>query len=294
MYECCSAKRFFRLILLDAIIFALCAAFLFIGKNIVFSAQQNDNEGSVFLPVIIYHSVYRSSPDDYTVTPEQLDNDLCYLAENGYSSVTAQQLVDYTLGKGELPQKPVLITFDDGFYNNLSIALPLLEKYDMSAVVSVVGAYTDKLTHADSHCGSFSYLTWEDINALITSDRVEIGCHTYSMHSLSSADGRKGCAVKNGESNEDYVSAFGNDISVFQNTMHENTGSVSFVFAYPFGFVSEESIPVLRENGFFVTLGCEEKPNYITRDPDCLFGLNRYNRSGFYTTEEFMQYALKE
>ena len=61
------------------------------------------------------------------------------------------------------------------------------------------------------------------------------------------------------------------------------------VFTYPFGAVSRESLPVIRENGFLMTLTCREKENYITRDPDCLYGIGRFNRSGLTSTEEYMR-----
>ena len=128
MYLSCNFKRFLGLLMLDALIFVISSAFFFIGRSLLFSSADDSEERGVFLPVIMYHSVHEGAPQDYVVTPSQLEDDLNWLAENGYSSVTAQELVDYTLGKGDLPEKPVLITFDDGFYNNLSLALPLLEK----------------------------------------------------------------------------------------------------------------------------------------------------------------------
>ena len=115
--------------------------------------------------------------------------------------VTAEKLISYTRGVGKLPEKPVLITFDDGFYNNLSIALPLLEKHDMRAVVSIVGRYTDDYAAADPHADCYSYLTWADISELAASGRVEIGSHTYDMHSRSGL--RQGCAKLPEESNDD-------------------------------------------------------------------------------------------
>ena len=80
-----------------------------------------------------------------------------------------------------LPQNPVVITFDDGFYNNLSVALPLLEQYDMKATVSVVGSFSENQTEQDSH-KSYSYLTDADIAVLLESGRFEIGNHTNSLH----------------------------------------------------------------------------------------------------------------
>lgn len=249
-------------------------------------------EEAVFLPVIMYHSVYTSTPSEYEITTVQLENDLAWLHHNGYTAVTAEQLCLYTNGIGTLPEHPVLITLDDGCYNNLSELLPLLERYDMHAIVSVVGTYADNQAAADPHNPVFSYLTWEDIRVLAESGRVEIGNHTYDMHTMSG--GRRGCARNSGESAEDYAAALTADVSLLQSRLHEHAGIVPFVFAYPYGMVSRESIPVLREQGILVTLTCYEEPNYITRDPKCLYGLGRYNRSGFYSTEEFMQMMLTQ
>lgn len=293
MYECYNAKRFFKLLMLDIIIFSICFIFFFIGKIIVFSAETADSDDRIFLPVIMYHSIHNGTPQDYVVTPQQIESDLKYLSEHGYNSVTAQQLVDYTRGQGELPENPVMITLDDGFYNNLYYLLPLLEKYDMSAVISVVGSFVDNNANADPHVPEYSYLTWEDVNELLNSGRIEIGNHTYNMHS-GGQNGRKGCSINPGETCDEYADVLMKDILLLQSEIHENTGTTPFVFAYPYGYISEESIPVLKSNGFLITLTCYEKPNYIVRDPECLYNLDRYNRSGNYSTEEFMQKALKE
>ncbi len=71
-------------------------------------------------------------------------------------------------------------------------------------------------------------------------------------------------------------------------------GTSPVVFTYPFGAVSRESLPVLRDCGFLMTLTCRELPNYITRDPNCLYGIGRYNRSGLTSTEAFMERLTKE
>ena len=97
---------------------------------------------------------------------------------------------------GDLPEQPILLTFDDGFYNNYSLALPLLEQYDMCAIVSVVGQFTDELAPESPHEDSYSYLTWEDLQALLDSGRVELGSHTYQMHSHTD---RCGCRIQERE-----------------------------------------------------------------------------------------------
>ena len=74
-----------------------------------------------------------------------------------------------------------------------------------------------------------------------------------------------------------------------------NCGFKPNTFTYPYGFHSDTAEQVIRELGFEASLGVEEKPNYIVKgDSDCLFGLNRYNRSGLTDTESFMNNMLSD
>ena len=200
-----------------------------------------------------------------------------------------EDIINYVENKTDLPDKPVLITADDGFYNNYYYLLPLLEKYDMKATISVVGYYSEVLAENDPHVPQYSYLTWEDIKQCIDSGRIEIGNHTYDMHSISE---RKGCSKLEYESEEEYEKIFLDDIGVMQTTVKMNTGITPVVFAYPYGCISPESIPLLKKIGFSAALTCFEKPNYITHDKNCLFSINRYNRPAGMSTEEFMKKLL--
>ncbi|WP_024859938.1 polysaccharide deacetylase family protein [Ruminococcus flavefaciens] len=288
MYRCLRLGKLLRR-LLEA---GFLIGFFVIGSELSQAAAEKSREAPVPLPVIMYHSVCEKEPADYIVSPSQLDADLDWLSARGFTAVSAQQLIDYTCGKGRLPKKPVLITFDDGFYNNLSLALPILEKHDMCAVVSIVGRYTDDYASADPHADCYSYLTWSDISELAASGRVEIGSHTYDMHSRNGS--RQGCAKLPEETAEEYAFLLRIDIGLLRTELHENCGIVPAVFAYPFGALSKESLPVLRDSGILMTLTCREGMNTITRDPDCLYGIFRYNRSGLLSTEEYMERITKE
>lgn len=288
MYRCLRLGKLIRRFIEVGILIG----FFVIGSRISLAAAEKSREAPIMLPVIMYHSVCEKLPADYVVAPSQLDSDLSWLSTHGFSAVSAQQLIDYTRGRGELPKRPVLITFDDGFYNNLSVALPILEKHDMCAVVSIVGRYTDDYAAADPHADTYSYLTWGDISELASSGRVEIGSHTYDMHSRSGL--RQGCARLPEESVEDYTSLLRADIGLLKTELHENCGIVPSVFAYPFGALSRESLPVLRDSGILMSLTCREGVNTITREPDCLYGIFRYNRSGLLTTDEYMERITKE
>ena len=278
MYRCFDLRRILSVLIIFAVVFSIA---------VLCGVSANGSTDDVFLPVIMYHSVYDTVPQDYIVTPKQFEADMEWLSKNGYTSATAEQVIAHAKGKYDLPEKSVMITFDDGHYNNLSQALPILEKYDMKAVVSIVGRYTDDYAKADPHCDAYSYLTWDDVSELVASGRIEIGSHTYDMH--SNDDCRKGCSKAKGESDEEYCRVLREDLALMQAETYANIGKAPVVFAYPFGCISREGMPVIRKLGFEMTLTCREGANYITRDTECLYGIFRYNRSGLYSTEEFMR-----
>lgn len=292
MYKCLSVRKLLWWLVFPAFAVMVCTVSFIKAKPAFTASAHKSREKPVPLPVIMYHSVCEKPPSEYTVTPQQLESDLLWLKNKGFTAVNAQQLIDYVSGGGALPEKPVLITFDDGFYNNLSLALPLLGKYDMCAVVSIVGRYTDDYAAADPHADSYSYLTWEDISELAASRRIEIGSHTYDMH--SNRAGRQGCAKLPEETAEEYAARLSADIGLLKTELSRNCGIIPAVFAYPFGALCRESLPVLRDSGILMTLTCREGINAITRDPDCLYGIFRYNRSGLLTTEEYMERLTKE
>ncbi len=286
MYRCYNPRKLIALLILDAVAALLCCLFLALGKA-VFS-DNSEREG-VFLPVVMYHSVTRNLESEYQITAAQFEADLRYLAEHGYRTVSVQQLSDYVAGSAALPEKPVMLTFDDGFYNNLTIALPLLEQYDMCAVVNVVGAFTDGETGQEPQADAYSYLSWDNIRTLLDSGRIEIGNHTDNLHSN---DTRAGCSIRLGEDAAAYTAMLTEDLHRLQYAMHRETGTMPAAFAYPYGFICKESVPVLRELGFVCSFTCYERPNYITHDPDCLLGLDRYNRDGRLGTEAFFSRVL--
>ena len=241
----------------------------------------------VALPILMYHSVLKDPKRTglYVVTPDRLREDLLYLKAKGYSTVTAADLMAYVQG-GTLPEKPVMITFDDGHYNNLTYALPLLQELDMKAVVSVVGRYTKEYSDHPDPNPNYAYLSWADVSALADSGHVEIGSHSFDMHRQSP---RMGSDRMRGEDEASYRAAFLADTRRLQDMLEEKCGFSPIVYAYPFGAVGRGTADMLRELGFACSLTCREKVNRIRRDPDSLFSLGRFNRPGDMTTEAFME-----
>ncbi|MEE7582362.1 MAG: polysaccharide deacetylase family protein [Oscillospiraceae bacterium] len=286
MYMCFSFKKFVSLILISVIVFTSCC----IGIS-AFGKEELTEDKGVFLPIIMYHSIIDnpSACNDYTVTPSIVDNDFKYLKEHGYQTVTIQDLLNYIQLDTPLPEKCVMITVDDGFYNNYAYLVPILQKYEYSAIISFVGEFTDITAVNDPHVLEYSYCTWEDIQSILDTGVIELGNHTYSMHSN---DVRKGCSKLSYETEQEYQSILASDVGELQNEFKEHLGVVPQVFAYPYGYISKESKSVLKELGFKATLTCYEKPNYITKDLNCLFGLDRYNRSANYSTQDYMKKLL--
>ena len=99
------------------------------------------------MPVIMYHTILNSRDGVYIVSEAQLENDLKELIARGYEFVFPSEVAEFVSGEGSLPEKPVMLTFDDGHYNNLYYGLPILEKYGAKAISisSAVSASTPRL-----------------------------------------------------------------------------------------------------------------------------------------------------
>lgn len=216
---------------------------------------------------------------------------MIYLKDNGYTTIFVGDLINYVYKDGTLPEKPVILTFDDGFYNNYTYVLPLLEKYDMKADISVVGSYSQKFSDIDEKKPAYAYLDWKTICNMVKTKRIEIGNHSYNMHTNDSK--RKGCTINKGETPESYRNVFMGDTVALQNKLKDNCGFEPQFYTYPFGFYSNETVENLKALGFKASLTVAEKPNYITKDKNCLFNLNRYNRPSGISTYQFMTKALK-
>lgn len=263
------------------------------AESVTAAAEQTVETGQtaageeVRLPILMYHSVLRSRKGVYVVSPTQLEADLAALCRAGYTPVRAEAVIAYAEGRGELPEKPVLLTFDDGHYNSWYYAAPLLKKYGASAVFSVVGKYTDFSTGGERDNPNYSYLTWDEIAAMRESREAEIGNHTYAMHEMHP---RFGAGRMEGESDEHYAAALRADIGKMQTALCEKSGTETAIFAYPFGKYNCVSRKVLCEMGFRMILTCNEGVSTVRRgDPSSLLSLCRFNRCGRVSTAHMMR-----
>ena len=248
---------------------------------------------AVKLPIIMYHSVLmdKSSRNDYVVSPDLFESDLKYFKDNGYTAVTVNDLIDYVYKKKALPQKIVMLTFDDGYYNNYKYVFPLLKKYNTKAVISPIAKLSEEYTAVGEENSSYGHLLEKNIQEMDASGLVEFQNHSDNMHSLSP---RKGIGKKYRETDDDYRSAINNDITKAQDYLQRVTGKLPTAFVYPFGEESSTSLDILKQSGFLSTLNCTEKLNYITKNPESLYELGRFRRDNSESTAQLMERISKK
>ena len=276
-------KRLSLIIIAFSVVFTFSALFSGAGNK----DDKSDNE-EVFLPIIMYHSILKDKKlqNDYTISPALFEKDLKYLTSNGYTTVTVDDLINYVYHEKDLPDKCIMLTFDDGYYNNYYYAFPLLKKYKCRAVISPIASMTEKFTQTQDISVTYGHISDDDIREMVNSGYVEIQNHSYDMHTLTP---RKGVSKKKGESQEEYKNAVTSDITKAQNYLENVTGKKPSCFVYPFGAKSDGTEEIVRELGFVCTMTCTEEPNVITRDKESLFELGRYRRDGKESMESLMK-----
>ncbi len=240
------------------------------------------------VPVLMYHSVCRTNVGEYVASPETLRADFRYLREKGYTAVFVRDIIEYCDGKGELPEKPIVITFDDGFYNNAFYAEKIAAEYGMKMTVSVVGSYVQKEDGVRKRSPVYSYLNREEIGELYRGGRVEFANHTYDLHKING--GHKGVRRKSGESPADYEARLVADSEKCRKLVQDACGYRMNVFAYPFGCYSKDTGKILAKLGYRAILTCQGGINTFRKgDASKLSEIMRYNRSGRTDTETFFR-----
>ena len=254
----------------------------------ILTADGLHHNSSAEITVLMYHHLTEnpSNVSEYTALVTDFEKDLRYLSRLGYRAIGTGELLGFLRGKNELPEKSVVITFDDGFESVAVLGAPILEKYGMSAVCFLLGEECDRYSETEDHNISYSYLGWDTVGLLSCSGTLEMQCHTYSMHKLRP---RRGCSKMQGESDADYQRALTEDIDKFQQKFYEHTSKKANAIALPYGSYCDETLKYAADLGFEVIFTCTEKVNTLKAGDALPLILGRYNRSGNLSTEEFLK-----
>ena len=180
------------------------------------------------LPVLMYHRVIDNKNEigfyDTYVTKENFEKQMKYLSENNYISLTFKDIQNGEYKKRfDKNKKYVIITFDDGYKDNLKNALPILKKYNMKIVLFLITSESYNKWDTDVEDREkekkFNLMSKEEVKELIASNLVEIGGHTTKHLDMPNVDLKK----------------IEEDLKVSNKILEEITGYTPISFAYPWG-----------------------------------------------------------
>ena len=215
-------------------------------------------ERQVRVPILMYHHIEEPPPSadairrDLSVSPEDFNEQLAYLRQEGYEGITLNDLTLHLTVGEPLPAKPILLTFDDGYANAYTHAFPLLRRYGFVGTFFVISEPMD--------AGDPNFLSWAQV------EEMHAAGMRFEPHSYNHPDMRNR----------------GFDFVVFQilapkEAIEARTGEPCRFFAYPAGRYDQFVIDVLRSANFWGAVLTEQG---ATHTADDLFTLRRVRVHG--------------
>jgi peptidoglycan/xylan/chitin deacetylase (PgdA/CDA1 family) len=184
------------------------------------------------IPILVYHKISKptiflqqgntKNTGKFNVQSDVFEAQIKYVIDQGYTLLTMQELIKDEQSN-TLPQKPISITFDDGWRGQYENALPILTKYHIRATFYI---YTGVI-------GSLAYMTWDDLHALVNLN-MEIGDHSKSHPRLTKIDPSK--------LDEELVQS--------KHTLERNLHVSITDFAYPYGNYNSKIIEAVKNSGY--------------------------------------------
>lgn len=233
------------------------------------------------LPILMYHHFADESKSGTVVTPGRFREQMTALREAGYEAVTIPQVIGFVREGTPLPEKPVLITMDDGYGSNLTVAAPILEETGMRATVFVIGINEGEEYYVHSGEPMWQHrFAFEEAAPWVEKGIIDVQSHTFDMHQLESYgySGRDGVRRIPGESDSEYRSALLADAETFSQRRGDRVATELLALAYPFGYYDLEADKVMKEAGYQLTVTIDERINRLQAgDEDCLRMMGRFN-----------------
>ncbi len=178
------------------------------------------------VPILCYHR-FGTRSTKLTVSPAAFEQQMDYLADNGYTVITMQRLARFIEGKEALPAKSVVITIDDGYRSTFEIAYPILRKFGFPATVFL---YSDFVGASDA-------MTWAQMKQMAGEGLVEIQPHSKSHANLT--------VRLPGENDARFRERIRREVDVPVAVLRDRLADASFTFAYPYGDVDEYVVELL-------------------------------------------------
>lgn len=173
--------------------------------------------------VLMYHMIGDIEDNSAVMTEENLRWQMAYLKENGFHPITMREFYAYVKDGAPLPEKPVCITFDDGYADNYSIVYPLMKEYGFPWTIFVI----------TGDVGKPQRVTWDELAEMAESGTVTVASHTVTHPHLAelSSDGQR------------------EEIEGAQRALREKLGIENPWLCYPYGSYNEETVRLAKEVG---------------------------------------------
>lgn len=185
------------------------------------------------LVVLNYHNIAKQG-GMFSRTPEQFKEDMTFLKENGFNPVTPVLYLSYLEGKGSLPEKPVLITFDDGLNGVYFNAYPVLKEFNFTAILFIIVSRIGQ---------NLDYLTWKQLSEMQGSRVFSVESHTYNSHFfVDNISGRHAALISklilpdgSIESEEQYINRVTDDLQKSKAIVEDKLNKKVLFLSIPFG-----------------------------------------------------------
>jgi peptidoglycan/xylan/chitin deacetylase (PgdA/CDA1 family) len=221
--------------------------------------------------VLMYHMVREhikgAKFNKLRVTPAEFEKQIKWLSEQGFHFVSMQEIYDQW---GKHSPKTVAITFDDGYLDNLTNALPILQKYNAKATIYVVVDRHDrdwssykKAHHNSGELAQEPKINDEQLQQLVDSGLIEIGSHTLTHVNLATASAEQRLQ----------------ELTESRAILQQQTGQSINSFAYPFGIYTQADVDAAKQAGYLTAVTTVEGIDPVSPVPDFL-QLQRIKISG--------------
>lgn len=249
--------------------------------------------GGERLLVLSYHDIRddvarKGDPDAYAVSAQNFAAHLDWMSGQGYRPVSLSDVEAAARGERRLPEKAVLLTFDDGLRSVYTHAFPLLRAYGYPALVAVVTDWVDLASGRQVDYGPRpftrdDFLTWDQLREMTASGLVEIASHSHDLHHgvVSNPQGNVTPAAitrtydpqaQRYETETEYRARIRADLSASCDAIQRELGVRPRAIVWPYAAYSSVSNGIAESLGMTVSFDLEGREQKLTPD---LHGLAR-------------------
>ena len=234
------------------------------------------------VPVLMWHNLAEESSGDMTISVDTFRAQIEALHEAGFKTVSLQQLYDYVHFGTELPGKPIVLTFDDGYFSNYEYAFPILQEYDMQATIFAIGVSVGKDTYKDTDHAMTPHFGADEAREMVDSGLISVQSHTFDMHQWppfedGNAQVRETLLPFDGEADADYEAAVEADFAESRELLESITGQPVNALAFPEGAYVTLTQDALRSAGAELTFTTVRAVNTVVKGlPQSLCAMPRF------------------